>query len=530
MNQARGHAFPASGGGEPKDGVGGDPYANEALKYAALIDLEPGARVSLQGPHWERMAQEFESAGFVVSTSSARDCAFVALDLTGARSRREVKDAILRLKDSLASDGIAAVLTTNALAPSTLGQGLTPGEARRAISKTGLRVLCEYLPLPTLDGVEVFEACFGQRMNLRRNERWIKRMLARLGLYPILHGQRLFFCTPGTMRDRLPMAWVARWHLAGTEADPGPLAMQRYYLRQRGALLVVLGTQLEHRGLVVRVATSDKVAEVLERNATFGERVRNHPGLDASVRALVPRPLGSFVEHGRRAFIEEYREGDPAWMLGLSGRPERRVRVQAFDILQRLQRATARPTRLDDPAVERLLDPSFDAVRSRFDSFSGAHDLLKEMQGRLVAGFAGRTIPLVWAHGDYGLGNLLTDPRGNITALIDWDTFNEADLPGVDWCHFMLSRDRTAGLGVMASTRGIIEGSRSTGYLAPDFKGFGQDDFGLSAGDMIRIPCLSMLRDLARSAAYPSEFRGEENGYFEQFDLLNRLLSEADGR
>ena len=514
----------------PRDLEEDDPYANAALKYAALFDLEPGARVSLQGPHWARMAPEFEAAGFTVSTAPAPDAALVALDLTHIRSRREANDAILGLRESLAPDGIAAVLTTNALAPSNFGQGLTPGQTRRAIAKAGLSLLREYLPLPMLDSVEVFEACSGQRVNLRRDERWFKRVLARLGLYSMVHPTRLYFCTADKMRDRLPLAWVARWHLAGMEADPGPLAMQRYYLRRRGALLVVLHTEVDARSLVLRVATSDKVAEALERNAASAERVRTYPALDESVRALVPRSMGSFVERGRRAFIEEYREGDPGWMLGRSARHEERVREQAFRILHRLQRDTAVPTRLDDQAIDRLLGATFAAVGSWFESSPGALGLLKELRDRLVAGLAGRTMSLVWAHGDYGLGNLLTDPGGTVTALIDWDTFNDADLPGVDWCHFVLSADRNAGLDEIASTRGMIEAARSTGYLAPDFKGFGQDDFGLNPGDMIRIPCLSTLRDLARSAVYPSEFRSGMEGYLEKFTQLNQMLAEADGR
>lgn len=511
-------------------GNGDDPFANAALKYAALIDLEPGARVSLQGSHWATMAQEFASAGFEVATTPAPDCAWVALDLTRAGSRREVRDAILGLKESLSPTGIAAVLTTNALAPSTFGQGLTPGEVRRTLTRAGLFLMREYLPLPTLESVELFEACFGERMSLRRDERWIKRVLSRMGLYPILHAERLYFCSADPMRDRLPMAWVARWHLAGTEVDPGPLATKRYYLRRRGALLVVLCTQLDTRRMVLRVATSDKVAEVLERNATFSERVRSNLSLDESVRNLVPRSLGSFVEHGRRNFIEEYREGDPAWMLGRSRKLELRVRGQAFDILHRLQHATAVVTRLEAPVLERVVGATIETVAARFDESSRVHGLLLEMRTRLMAGFAGRTLPLVWAHGDYGVGNLLTDSRGNITALVDWDTFNEADLPGIDWCHYVLSRDRNAGLGVMASTRQVIEGARITGYLAPEFHGFGPDDFGLNGGDAIRIPCLSTLRDLARSARYPSEFKGDEKGYIDRFVQLNQMLAEADGR
>src|SRR4029079_9106639 len=105
------------------------------------------------------------------------------LDVTQARNRQEVRESILQLKQSLSPSGMAAVLTTNALAPSTFGHGLTPGETRRALAQGGLSLVRESLPLPTLGSVEMFEACFGQRMNLRRDERWVKRVLARLGLY-----------------------------------------------------------------------------------------------------------------------------------------------------------------------------------------------------------------------------------------------------------------------------------------------------------------------------------------------------------
>ncbi|HEU5219817.1 MAG TPA: phosphotransferase [Gemmatimonadales bacterium] len=528
MNSAPAIARGDPSGLEPREGKD-DPYANAALKYAALIDLEPGARVSLQGPYWSRMTQEFQSAGFPVSTSNRADCAFVGLDLTELRNRGAIRGAILGLKESLKPNGIAAVLTTNALAPGKLGRGLTPGETRRAIAGAGLSLMREYLPLPTLESVEMFQACFGQTIHLRREERWVRRMMARIGLYQILHGEHLFFLTGDLMQDRLPMAWVARWHLAGMGEDPGPLATQRFYLRRRGALLVVLSDEYDTRRMVLRVATSDAVADVLERNATFGEKVRTHPPLDEGLRRLIPRSMGSFVEQGRRTFMEEYLEGEPAWMLGARGRLERHVRTQAFDILRRLQQATVQPAPIDDRTIERLIGSTIAAVASRFDSTSGTIGLLSEMRERFASGFSGRTLPLVWSHGDYGLGNLLTDPHGNVTALIDWDTFVEADLPGIDWCHFVLSSDRNAGLGVMASTRALIERGRATGYLAPDFKGYGMDDYGLNTGDMIRIPCLATLRDLARSAVYPSEFRGDESGYLHRFGLLNQMLAEADG-
>jgi len=206
-----------------------------------------------------------------------------------------------------------------------------------------------------------------------------------------------------------------------------------------GALLAFVRLPGNREG-VLRVALS-KLAQVrMERAGDILEALRTRA---PELYALAPPQLAAGVFHGRTYTLEAKLPGVTAASLMVNPQATRRILESTLELLASLNQVERRSHHVDQGFVERRLGPWF-ATMQRY--VGGCSDRLEKIYGHLTHAFRGLDLPLVWAHGDLNVDNMLLDPRDlTLTGVIDWDHGTREGLPLHDLLHFLLSVRRLSG-------------------------------------------------------------------------------------
>jgi len=467
-----------------------DPYSNLGEKYRFLLQWPEGTRVMLSGPYWSDLSSDLARGGLEprserLGSDDGGDAVGVMADVT----RRELH----RVRNLIASN------------PSFRGGVLLIREGRfrwnrstalpAAVETPGLASR-EFVAVPSIESVEAFVSpppAWGD---------WESR--------PGLRG-RIASLIRREPHDRLAFLFRAGQATGFTEVarlmalvgEPGPWVVERYHLRRRGAMVFVLRDPGGDRRLL-RVATNTVVAELVRRNHKVVDWLTGHSVLPTLVRELVPAPAGTCRDGDVEVFAEEFRPGRLAWTLYRAGPVQATIDAGLFRFTHALQSATRAPVRTgesDGTVTDRLLDP----IGEYFPSDGRAGAALRTIRGCIARSSGGGAFRCL-SHGDFGTGNALAVEDGRLTAIIDWDQSIERDLPGIDWCDYLL-KARPHGTTLLTSLHEMVESSWRAGCLAPAHGGFGPQDFQLSPWDMRLIPCLAALRDISRSARFPAEMQ-----------------------
>jgi hypothetical protein len=200
------------------------------------------------------------------------------------------------------------------------------------------------------------------------------------------------------------------------------LELERFQLRARGALVLFL-REPNGKRLVGRVTTSEEADAIVGRNTDRVSLVRSAP--PDRGRSTNPEQLGVRRLRYGTARLEAYVPGTLAWRLVHKPAIEPRMLSDLIAFQNSLQAATAEriATGADTSALlqaeptECMDAPQLAALRSLAD--------------RLARHSRQHELTTAVAHGDFGYGNALVDPRtGALHGIIDWDQAGR-DLAGV---------------------------------------------------------------------------------------------------
>jgi Phosphotransferase enzyme family len=175
-------------------------------------------------------------------------------------------------------------------------------------------------------------------------------------------------------------------------------------------------------------ATPWGVAKITPGDQDEGRSLSQLRPAAASAGARVPEPLGRATFDGRSVVAETHVAGRPAAHI-LRSSPQRLANLldSLAEWLARWGRATASRVVIDRTVLdEHVLRPAA-SLRSLLPPESRYPEWL---QARCTA-LIGSEGPLVAAHNDLTMWNVLVDERGAI-AVIDWETAEERALPLVD--------------------------------------------------------------------------------------------------
>jgi hypothetical protein len=484
-----------------------DPFGTLGEKFMFLLQLPPGTPVGIQRGYWESLLPDFETAGLRpmalqnLTPGTRLGAAFLEMKGLGALGQHLEK---------LTGDGKAIVLSRQHLIPASWRRG----QLRRIVRHNGFTVHAEFRPYPTMELVEAYLLPAADAASWDLRKRSIPSRISRL-FKP--HGkQRIWFVT----RPNHPLSGFDRAALLAVEATGEQLAVERFHLRRRGALVFVMTGEAVRR--VLRVATNRSVAALTRRNHEVLRWLRAQD-LPDSVKSLLPAPLGVARSHDVEAFAEEFKPGRMAWTLYRDADCRGRIDAALFRFSHQLQHSTRRDITLSPAQREAFIGRHLGDIRLRLGTVGRIAQQLDLIGHRLRRLLEGRKLPVSVGHGDYGIGNALAMADGVVTAVIDWDQFEEMDLPGVDWCDYVLKANHYRQ-SVPEAFRRLLEESSRTGWLAPAHRGFGAEDFGLTAADLRLIPGLAVVREINRAARFPAELQGAAAYYAEQLELVGGCL------
>jgi O-antigen/teichoic acid export membrane protein len=186
---------------------------------------------------------------------------------------------------------------------------------------------------------------------------------------------------------------------------------------------------------VLKVATTSRGMASLHRERDVLGRLRSDERL-GSWRDLLPVPLdGGDVDGG--AFLLTSR------LPGQDGRQvapglSNLITLAAVNTIATLHRTTSAMHAVDSGLLGRLVDEPAGRLRSAVPRKDAVDRLVATLHTRLD----GRRVTLGWTHGDFYPGNILVDPSGRVTGIVDWGQVREDDLIILDTAFWLLTIPR----------------------------------------------------------------------------------------
>jgi hypothetical protein len=385
---------------------------------------------------------------------------------------------------------------------------LKPGRSsingfRRTLVRAGFQRVQAFLAFPNLPDVEEFVNFDSSRLALPSYASRLERLLNHWRLLPYVHTGAAFIASaPDAGSERVLTA--IRAHLSIARVGDRKLDLQRFDLRDRGSLILFLRSVGTEENFVCRITTDPATDRIVKRNMEWTNRITTADNISDAVKRVVPAPLGSFRIGDCTAYMETCIPGTIAWKLAAAEVIEPVLFDGMLRFISTLSRDSARTAHMDDPELERLLDPPF-AQRVE-ESLASGYQLLRD---RLRLRVSGRDRTVVWAHGDLGYGNAIADPdTAHIHGIIDWDQGRE-DLAGIDLLNFLIQRERARRLSSPIGAFGGI-GSEfiSSGFSGCDARIAYENDFPFGPDERRQLLGWAALRFAQRSMSYPSLLAG----------------------
>ena len=427
---------------------------NKAAKLGALLGHDASASVLLIGSLPTGWDSDFQSHFYrlVLARSASELEAVVQTDgnydlIVWARPEfsPSIRGSLTRLRRALTPTGSLFALVDNRLGVRRLlrdparilatGTNTLTG-FRRGLHRAGFERIREFLPLPDVSHVEEFVRSDAGPFALRSNAPATERLLNRVGLLPIVHDGGAYIASSESGGPE-PFLRELRGHLTGSGKGLDQLEIERFDLRERGALIALLRGSPSGERFVCRVTTDTMADRIVRRNTEWAERLRCAATLSHEIKRAIPESVGVFPLRGGTAYVETHISGTVAWKLARSRRMEPTLYSELYAFITRFNRDTAKSLRFDSALLTQLLEPvvPLDVNEGLAVPYEALRDLLRKR-------IHDRERLIVWAHGDFGYGNAIVDPRtGALRGVIDWDQARE-DLAGVDLVHFLVQRER----------------------------------------------------------------------------------------
>jgi aminoglycoside phosphotransferase (APT) family kinase protein len=239
-------------------------------------------------------------------------------------------------------------------------------------------------------------------------------------------------------------------HAAGTSSE----ALERHLVLDNKTVLVT-GDSPSRKASAVVVPFDAVGRSRRSREAGILELAGRLP---LSLRQLFPQPMGAGEHDGQAWFAMSRIAG--TFPDRTSANLDRFTAAAAEKLLQ-LHLHTARETRIDRATYERLTGELFGTAMQRHPRFAAS---LQALDRALCRRLEGRTLPLVWMHGDYKIENVAFDSRtGAPVGIIDWELGRVDGYPLVD-LGYLLGYNRMLRCKQPFSEAGVaVLRERSTG-------------------------------------------------------------------
>jgi O-antigen/teichoic acid export membrane protein/aminoglycoside phosphotransferase (APT) family kinase protein len=153
-------------------------------------------------------------------------------------------------------------------------------------------------------------------------------------------------------------------------------------------------------------------------------------------RALIPSITRAGHIGGSYCLVESRLPGERGVGALYDLARTRAFRSSAIATISQFHRLTSRPVVAGDAQLERWVHQPMSEVAAALPRAHRAAAMA--LAERLAAGVRGARVSSGWTHGDYTPDNVLTNPAGQVTAVVDWCQADEYGMPLLDVIGFHL--------------------------------------------------------------------------------------------
>lgn len=222
-------------------------------------------------------------------------------------------------------------------------------------------------------------------------------------------------------------------HVAASTYSPEltALVVKQYLVFPGDKAIISFGPAAREGADVVAILAGDALA--IERRRAESKTLARLATLPPRLSALIPRLLDQITIGRTSAFVLNRFEGVT---LDLEVDAMESVSDRALAFIADLHLESAQPVFIDDATYHAHFGSLIDAAAVRNPSLASVlHAWHEPLRGNLM----GKTLPIVWMHGDFKIENVLYNPASHaLTGVIDWEHAMLPGLPLIDPLYLLI--------------------------------------------------------------------------------------------
>jgi aminoglycoside phosphotransferase (APT) family kinase protein len=202
--------------------------------------------------------------------------------------------------------------------------------------------------------------------------------------------------------------------------------LESFHATRTGSLIVRIAGE---RAYVAKLPLQPSTEPRLRKSAEALDALGTMPWMTPYLADRCPKIVLTENVSGRFCSVETAVPGlDGGRMLKAGCDPQQLV-LSAQRFLAALEKASTAP--LEHPGWRKHLQAAIERVE-RLAERAGCRTGYLTLVSDVFAKLRAYQLPIVYAHGNFWLGNALFDERGDLTGVIDWDCADDRSLPAVD--------------------------------------------------------------------------------------------------
>lgn len=235
-----------------------------------------------------------------------------------------------------------------------------------------------------------------------------------------------------TMAESLVNHWCTATKKPNKYKYKNPV-IRRYLVASPNVVILLVGEKDSHEpGVVFRIPLEEESRKRCEANILALKEINRSNGA-ISTKAPLPVSYGTFDD--QPYFVEQE---IPGRIIDRSIPEIKSVISNAAALITQIHRETAVDTVLDEKFFKELVTKPLDTLT---EFIQDEQDMLdhQKLGDFLRRTLLNSTLPLVRAHGDYKIENMLVNTETfEVNGIIDWDLSVRHGLPLLDLLHFIL--------------------------------------------------------------------------------------------
>ena len=228
---------------------------------------------------------------------------------------------------------------------------------------------------------------------------------------------------------------------------PGNRHVIRVVRTGTSVAIVTVGRREGIPAALIMVPQTPEAVTLLQRQANH-ERTLRSAYMPSPWARLVPNPLHEGAIKGRYYLVEAALPGHSALPLLADQKRRRDLLAHASEVIGEMHRQTMTTAVVGPALLERWVDEPARSIGRALASLKTGRaygEALDRLAGHLRDSLVGQVLSVSWIHGDFWPGNLLVDPSGVVTGIVDWDRADAEQLRLHDLLHLVLYTRKLLG-------------------------------------------------------------------------------------